>query len=66
MKDPHEKLLEETVRTPAWLPLVGLGVFFAAAVYLVVQAQRAPDVTLQAPAAPAAAVDAGTAVPAAD
>ena len=59
MTDPHEKLLEETVRTPGWLPLLGLALFFAAAVYLVLRAQEAPDVTLRAPAASAA--DAGAA-----
>lgn len=55
MSDPHEKLLEETVKTPAWLPLVGLALFFAASVYLVVRAERAPDVSLSAPPAADAA-----------
>lgn len=62
MSDPHEKLLEDTVRTPAWLPLTGLALFFAAVVYLVLKTE-APDVTLQAPA-PAA--EPATTAPATD
>lgn len=55
MSDPHEKLLEETVKTPAWLTLTGLALFFAAAVLLVVRGRNAPDVTIQAPPAETAA-----------
>ena len=55
MSDPHEELLEEATRTPAWMPLLGLGLFFAAAIYLVVTS-RAPDVTVDVPAADAGAL----------
>jgi hypothetical protein len=54
--DAHEELLEEATRTPAWLPLLGLAIFFAAAVWLVLDSDG-PDVVLQPPPAaePAAA-----------
>ncbi len=55
--DAHEELLEEATRTPGWLPLVGLALFFAAAVWLVVGSE-APDVTLEVvPAADAGAAN---------
>lgn len=54
MSDPHEDLLEEATRTPAWMPLLGLSLFFVAAIYLVVTS-KAPDVTVEVPRADAGA-----------